>query len=64
MQTWFIDQGFAPTAVAIVRQRLTGDSRGVGFADFATLAEAEQAVDAFNGAAYQDRLLLLSVAQS
>jgi len=64
LQTWFNDLGFAPTAVAIVRHRLTGDSRGFGFADFATPAEAEQAVESLNGGDYQGRLLLLSVARS
>jgi len=64
LQTWFNDQGVTPTAVAIVRHRLTGDSRGFGFADFATPAEAERAVAALNGGDYQGRLLLLSVARS
>ncbi len=62
--TWFNDQGFAPTAVAIVRHRLTGDSRGFGFADFETAGEAERAVVSLNGGDYQGRLLVLSVARS
>ena len=64
LHAWFSDQGFAPSAVAIVRHRLTGDSRGFGFADFATPEEAEQAVVALNGGDYQGRLLMLSVARS
>ena len=64
LHSWFSDQGFSPTAVAIVRHRLTGDSRGFGFADFATPSEAEQAVATLNGGDYQGRLLLLSVARS
>lgn len=64
LHSWFSDQGFSPTAVAIVRHRLTGDSRGFGFADFATFADAENAVVALNGGDYLGRPLLLSVARS
>ena len=64
LHSWFTGQGFAPTAVAIVRHRLTGDSRGFGFVDFSTPDEAEQAVAALNGGEYQGRLLMLSVARS
>ncbi len=64
LESWFAQQGFSPTAVAIVHHRLTGDSRGFGFADFATPDEAQQAVDSLNGGDYQGRRLMLSVARS
>jgi RNA recognition motif-containing protein len=64
LESWFTQQGFAPTAVAIVRHRLTGDSRGFGFADFSTPNEASQAVESLNGGDYQGRRLMLSVARS
>ncbi len=64
LHAWFIGQGVSPTAVAIVRHRLTGDSRGFGFADFATSVDAENAVAALNGGDFQGRSLLLSVARS
>ena len=64
LQAWFVGQGVSPTAVAIVRHRLTGDSRGFGFADFATAVDAENAVAILNGGDFQGRSLLLSVAHS
>jgi RNA recognition motif-containing protein len=61
---WFAQFGFSPLSVAIVRHRLTGDSRGFGFADFGSASEAQQAVDALNGSEYEGRSLMLSVAKT
>jgi RNA recognition motif-containing protein len=64
LQTWFLEHGFPPVAVAIVRHRLTGDSRGFGFAEFSTEPIARQVLETLNGAEYQGRRLMLSVARS
>ena len=64
LHAWFTGQGISPTAVAIVRHRLTGESRGFGFADFETAVDAEHAVEALNGGDFLGRNLLLSVARS
>jgi RNA recognition motif-containing protein len=34
LQDWFQAGGIQPSGVAIVRHRMTGNSRGFGFADF------------------------------
>lgn len=64
LQNWFLERGFSPVAVAIVRHRLTGDSRGFGFAEFAAEPIARQVLEALNGAEYQGRRLMLSAARS
>ena len=64
LQTWFEGQGMRPAAVAIVRHRITGNSRGFGFADFRTPSDAEGAVNELNGREFQGRRLMLSIARS
>ncbi|MFN7650308.1 MAG: RNA recognition motif domain-containing protein [Acidobacteriota bacterium] len=64
LQNWFTEQGLVPVALAIVRHRLTGDSRGFGFAEFATETAARQALQALDGAEYQGRRLMISAARS
>jgi RNA recognition motif-containing protein len=64
LMDWFTSHGFSPAEVAIVRHRLTGDSKGFGFAEFADEDDSRQALERLNGAEYQGRRLMLSVARS
>lgn len=64
LQDWFLAGGIHPAGVAIVRHRLTGNSRGFGFADFDDPALAERAVADLNGGEFQGRRLMLSIARS
>ncbi len=61
---WFSGHGFSPAEVAIVRHRLTGDSKGFGFAEFSNESDSQQALEQLNGAEYKGRRLMLSVARS
>jgi len=61
---WFTNHGFSPAEIAIVRHRLTGDSKGFGFAEFSNESQCQQALEQLNGAEYQGRRLMLSVARS
>ena len=61
---WFASHGLSPAEVAIVRHRLTGDSKGFGFAEFADEDDSRQALERLNGAEYKGRRLMLSVARS
>jgi RNA recognition motif-containing protein len=64
LRAWFHSHGVHPAGVAIVRHRLTGNSRGFGFADFNGAEEAQSAVNELNGEEFQGRPLLLSIARS
>lgn len=64
LSNWFAAQSVFPAGVAIVRHRVTGKSRGFGFADFNTPEDAEAAVNSLNGAELDGRRLMLSLAHS
>lgn len=64
LRLWFSAQGVSPAGVAIVRHRVTGKSRGFGFADFDRPEEAAAAVEALNGMELDGRRLMLSLAHS
>lgn len=64
LQEWFAANSIQPAGVAIVKHRMTGKSRGFGFADFDRPEDAEAAVNALNGVELQGRRLMLSLAHS
>ena len=64
LRSWFAAQSVFPEGVAIVKHRVTGKSRGFGFADFASQEDAEAAVNALNGMEFEGRMLMLSLAHS
>ena len=64
LQQWFAEHSIHPLGVAIVKHRVTGKSRGFGFADFSRPEDAAAAVDALNGLDLAGRQLLLSLAHS
>jgi RNA recognition motif-containing protein len=50
-------------AARIVTDRYTGRSKGFGFVDMATNADAQSAIDKFNGAEFNGRPITVSLAQ-
>lgn len=64
LRAWFTNNSVFPAGVAIVKHRVTGKSRGFGFADFERAEDAEAAVGALNGLELLGRRLMLSVAHS
>ena len=64
LQKWFAEHSIHPVGVAIVKHRVTGKSRGFGFADFDRPEDAEAAVDALNGLDLAGRQLMLRLAHS
>lgn len=50
-------------ALNIVKDRVTGNSRGFGFVEFATEEEAAKAVDLFNGKEFAGRNLTVEEAK-
>lgn len=64
LKSWFSAHSVRPAGVAIVKHRVTGKSRGFGFADFDEPSEAESAVNTLNGIEFDGRRLMLSIAHS
>lgn len=51
------------TSVQIIMDRMTGRSRGFGFVEMATDAEAQKAVEMFNGQDFDGRKLTVNEAR-
>ncbi len=47
----------------VISDRMTGQSKGFGFVQMGTDAEAQSAIDALNGKTYQGRALTVNVAK-
>jgi cold-inducible RNA-binding protein len=57
------EQAGTVTSVAIITDRDTGRSKGFGFIEMATQAEAQKAIGMFNGSNMEDRALTVSLAR-
>jgi cold-inducible RNA-binding protein len=51
------------TSVALIKDRITGQSKGFAFVKMTTQAEAQKAIDMFNAYSLADRELKVNVAQ-
>jgi RNA recognition motif-containing protein len=50
-------------SVAVVKDRDTGQSKGFGFVEMSTQAEAQKAISQFNGQTFRDRALTVNIAR-
>jgi RNA recognition motif-containing protein len=57
------EQAGAVTAVELIKERDTGQSKGFGFVTMPDQAEADKAIATFNGYTLEDRELKVSVAR-
>jgi RNA recognition motif-containing protein len=57
------DKGLAAQSVSVITDRMTGRSRGFGFAEFATSDEAKKAVEMLDGVDLCGRALRVNIAQ-
>lgn len=62
LQTLFAQAG-AVTSVTVIKDRDTGRSKGFGFVEMATQADAQKAISMFNGQPFQDRTLTVNQAR-
>jgi RNA recognition motif-containing protein len=62
LQTYFAQAGTV-VSVAVVKDRASGRSKGFGFVEMSTDAEAQQAIALLDGKEYQGRTLKISVAR-
>ena len=62
LRTLFAQAG-AVESVALIKDRETGRSKGFGFVEISTQAEAEKAISMFNAFRFNDRELTVNVAR-
>jgi len=62
LQSYFAQAGTV-TSVAVVKDRQSGRSKGFGFVEMSTDAEAQQAISLLDGKEYQGRTLKISLAR-
>lgn len=63
LESWFVQAGFSPDAVTIIRDRFSGESRGFGFVDIHNDDEANRAIQACNGQDFLGRSLIVNEAR-
>lgn len=62
LHTLFSDAG-SVQSVAVIKDRDSGRSKGFGFVEMASDADAQKAIDLFHGTEYQGRPLTVNVAR-
>ena len=62
LRTLFAQAGTV-ASVAVIKDRDTGQSKGFGFVEMSTQAEAQKAVSQFNGQSFKDRALTVNIAR-
>lgn len=63
IQNWFAQNGINADSVSIIRDRVSGESRGFGFAEINDDTEAERAVQMCNGQSFLGRRLVVNEAR-
>jgi RNA recognition motif-containing protein len=62
LRSLFVEAGTI-SSVALIKDRHTGKSKGFAFIEMSSQAEAQKAINMFNGQALNDRELTVSIAR-
>ena len=63
LANWFTENGIAADAITLVRDRLSGDSRGFGFVEIRDPSEAQTMMQNCHGRQFMGRALVVSEAR-
>jgi RNA recognition motif-containing protein len=63
LNEWFTQVGVTPSAVNLIRDRFTGQSRGFAFVEVSSDADAEKAINSLNGQNFGGRNLVVNEAK-
>jgi len=63
LNEWFAQVGVTPSAVTLIRDRFTGQSRGFAFVEVASDEDAEKAINSLNGQNFGGRNLVVNEAK-
>jgi RNA recognition motif-containing protein len=62
LREWFSSAGFSAGEITVVRDRMTGQSRGFGFVEFSSEDDAARAMQQLNGKDMMGRRLVINPA--
>jgi cold-inducible RNA-binding protein len=63
LQEWFGQLGITPSAISLIRDRFTGQSRGFAFIEITNDEDADRAVTSLNGQNFGGRNLVVNEAR-
>ncbi len=63
LQEWFGQVGVNPSAISLIRDRFTGQSRGFAFIEISNDEEADRAITSLNGLNFGGRNLVVNEAR-
>jgi cold-inducible RNA-binding protein len=63
LQEWFGQLGITPSAISLIRDRFTGQSRGFAFIEIANDEDADRAITSLNGQNFGGRNLVVNEAR-
>jgi RNA recognition motif-containing protein len=63
LHEWFAQVGVTPSAVTLIRDRFTGQSRGFAFVEVAADEDAEKSINGLNGQNFGGRNLVVNEAK-
>ncbi len=63
LQEWFGQLGITPSAISLIRDRFTGQSRGFAFIEITNDEEADRAITSLNGQNFGGRNLVVNEAR-
>jgi cold-inducible RNA-binding protein len=63
LQAWFGQVGVNPSAISLIRDRFTGQSRGFAFIEISNDEEADRAITSLNGQNFGGRNLVVNEAR-
>ncbi len=63
LQEWFSQVGVNPSAISLIRDRFTGQSRGFAFIEISNDEDADRAVNSLNGQNFGGRNLVVNEAR-
>src|SRR5271170_2152267 len=63
LNEWFAQVGVTPSAVTLIRDRFTGQSRGFAFVEVSSDVDAEKAITSLNGQNFGGRNLVVNEAK-
>ncbi|MCX6625463.1 MAG: RNA-binding protein [Acidobacteria bacterium] len=63
LQEWFAEAGIVASEISVIRDRLSGESRGFGFVNVTSDEDAQRAIQSCNGKVLMGRTIIISEAR-